>query len=329
MEEMRLQDMKGFRIGSSENLEAGTGCTVILCDKPSPCSVDVRGGGPASRESELLNPVAACDSIHAVVLSGGSAYGLDAAGGVMQYLEEHGVGLPVGDAIVPLVVQACIFDLECGQNIRPDKEMGYEACVHAESNPTVKEGNFGVGTGATVGKLLGEAYMTKAGLGTFAVRLGELEVGAIVAVNALGDVVDEEGDVLAGLRNPNGEGFMSSRMMMLEHSDEMMKILSGAANATTNTTIGAVVTNGKFNKTELKKIAALASNGVVRAISPVNTTADGDSIFALSVGEVASDANLAGVACAYAMEQAIRRAIRAAEGAYGVPALRDVKSSKN
>lgn len=329
MEEMRLQDMKGFRIGSSENLEAGTGCTVILCDKPSPCSVDVRGGGPASRESELLNPVAACDSIHAVVLSGGSAYGLDAAGGVMQYLEEHGVGLPVGDAIVPLVVQACIFDLECGRNIRPDKEMGYEACVHAEGNPTVKEGNFGVGTGATVGKLLGEAYMTKAGLGTFAVRLGELEVGAIVAVNALGDVLDEEGNVLAGLRNPNGEGFMSSRMMMLEHSDEMMKILGGAANATTNTTIGAVVTNGKFNKTELKKIAALASNGVVRAISPVNTTADGDSIFALSVGEVASDVNLAGVACAYAMEQAIRRAIRAAEGAYGVPALRDVKSSKN
>lgn len=324
MEEIRLQDIKGFRIGSSENIEAGTGCTVIICDKASPCSVDVRGGGPASRESELLNPVAAADAIHAVLLSGGSAFGLDAAGGVMAYLEEHGIGLPVGDAIVPLVVEACIFDLECGKNIRPDKAMGYDACVNAENNPNVVEGNHGVGIGATVGKLLGEDLMTKAGLGTFALKLGEVEVGAIVAVNALGDVLNEDGSVMAGLRHPNGDGFMSSRMMLLEHADDMQAILSGAG-TTTNTTIGAIVTNARFDKTQLKKVAALASNGVVRAISPVNTTADGDSIFALSVGEVEADINLVGTAAAYAMEHAIRRAIQAAEAAYGVPAWRDLQ----
>lgn len=324
MKEIRLQDIAGFQIGSAENEQAGTGCTAIICPQGAPCGVDIRGGGPASRENALLNPVAAADRIHAVLLGGGSAYGLDAAGGVMHYLEERGVGLPVGNAIVPLVVAACIFDLACGENVRPDAAMGYAACVNAESGETIREGNHGVGTGATVGKLLDGAGMMKTGLGTYAVQIGELQVGAVVAVNALGDVVDESGEILAGLRTADGKAFADTRRVMFEHYEELAPILAGAGAATTNTTIGAVITNGKFDKTQLTKIAALASNGLVRAVRPVNTTADGDSIFALSVGEVACDLNLVGTAAAYVVEKAIHRAVYAAESAYGAPAHADI-----
>ncbi|MDO4280883.1 MAG: P1 family peptidase [Peptococcaceae bacterium] len=318
MREIALQDISGFRIGSAENVDAATGCTIIICPTGAPCSVDIRGGGPASRETELLNPVAAAEFVHAVVLSGGSAYGLSSADGVMRYLEEHDIGLPVGDALVPLVVASCIFDLECGKNVRPDAAMGYAACVAAEKNLPLVEGNYGVGTGATVGKLLGEEWMMKAGLGTYALAVGDLQVGAVVAVNALGDVLDEEGKVLCGLRDPSGGGLADTRKLLLEKGEALAQIMQGAV---TNTTIGAVITNGKFNKAQLKKIAALASNGMVRAVCPVNTTADGDAIYALSVGEVAADLDYTGVLAAYAVEQAIRRAVRAAETAYGVPAL--------
>lgn len=329
MKEISFSELDGdFRIGSADNQSAGTGCTVIICPQGAPCSVDIRGGGPASRESGLLDPVAAADRIHAVLLSGGSAYGLDAAGGVMRYLEEHGIGLPVGDALVPLVVAACIFDLACGENVRPDAAMGYAACVDAQAGRAPLEGNHGVGTGATVGKLLNGEGMMKTGLGTFALEIGELQVGAIVAVNALGDVIDAQGNILAGLRSADGKGFADTRQVMFDHYEELVPILSGSGQAATNTTIGAVITNGKFDKTQLKKLAALASNGVVRAVRPVNTTADGDSIFALSVGDVECDINLVGTAAAYAMEQAIRRAVTSAEGAYGIPALRDLHLEK-
>lgn len=329
MKEISFSELDGdFRIGSAENQSAGTGCTVIICPQGAPCSVDIRGGGPASRESGLLDPVAAADRIHAVLLSGGSAYGLDAAGGVMRYLEEQGIGLPVGDALVPLVVAACIFDLACGENVRPDAAMGYAACVDAQAGRAPLEGNHGVGTGATVGKLLNGEGMMKTGLGTFALEIGELQVGAIVAVNALGDVIDAQGNILAGLRSADGKGFADTRQVMFDHYEELVPILSGSGQAATNTTIGAVITNGKFDKTQLKKLAALASNGVVRAVRPVNTTADGDSIFALSVGDVECDINLVGTAAAYAMEQAIRRAVTSAEGAYGIPALRDLHLEK-
>lgn len=323
MKEIKLQDIAGFQIGNADNQHAGTGCTVIICPEGAPCSVDIRGGGPASRESALLDPSAAADRIHAILLGGGSAYGLDAAGGVMRFLEERNIGLPVGSAVVPLVVAACIFDLACGDNVRPDAAMGYAACEAAESRAPFEEGNHGVGTGATVGKLLNGQGMMKSGLGTCAIELGEFQIGAVVAVNALGDVLDEHGNILAGLRTSDGIGFADTRKMMLNHYEDLLPILAGAGDATTNTTIGAVIMNGKFNKTQLKKIAALASNGLVRAVRPVNTTADGDSIFALSVGDVNFDLNLAGSAAAYVVEQAIRRAVYAAESAYGVPAWCD------
>lgn len=320
MKEIALQDIHGFRIGSAQDSQGGTGCTVLIVPDGAPCGVDIRGGGPASRESELLNPVAAAEKIHAVLLSGGSAFGLNAAGGVMQYLEEKGIGFPTGVCKVPLVVASCIFDLGCGDNVRPDAAMGYAACADSERN-SIREGNYGAGTGATVGKLYGPARMMKSGLGTYAVQLGELQVGAVVIVNAVGDVLDENNQIIAGMLTEDGKAFADTRRAMLEEYGIHDTLFSmRAAAGTTNTTIGAVVTNGQFDKTHMKKIAALASNGFVRTIRPVNTTADGDSLYALSVGNVEADVSTTGVIAAYVVEQAVRRAVLAAEPAYGVPA---------
>lgn len=319
MKEIKLTDIQGFRIGNAQNSEAGTGCTVVICPDGAPCGVDVRGGGPASRESELLNPTAAPEMIHAVLLSGGSAYGLDAASGVMHYLEEHGIGFDTRVCKVPLVVASCIYDLGCGDNVRPDSAMGYAACVAAENND-VQEGNHGVGTGASVGKLCGPQCMMKSGLGMYAVQCGDLQVGAILVVNAIGDVIDEHNNIIAGMRILGSHEFADTRRVMLEEYGVTPTLFSQRGVGTTNTTIGAVITNGKFNKSQLKKIAALASNGIVRSIRPVNTTADGDSLYALSVGDVSAEISTTGTIAAYVVEQAIRRAVQCAQTAYGVPA---------
>ncbi len=323
MKEIHITDIAGFQVGNAQNDEGGTGCTVLICPDGAPCGVDVRGGGPASRESELLQPTAAAEKIHAVLLSGGSAFGLNAATGVMTYLEEQGIGFPTRICKVPLVVASCIYDLGCGQNVRPDAAMGYAACVASEKN-TMTEGNAGAGTGATVGKLCGPAGMMKSGIGAYAVQIGELQVGAIVVVNAVGDVLNEDNTILAGMRRTDGTGFVDTRRVMLEEYGQTETLFSKRAAGTTNTTIGAVVTNGKFTKTQLKKIAALASNGIVRTVRPVNTTADGDSLYALSVGHAAAELSLTGTLAAYAVEHAVRRAVRLAEPAYGVPAVSSI-----
>ena len=203
MKQININEIENVRIGNAENKEAGTGCTVIICEKGAVTGLDVRGGGPASRESELLKPTAAAGFINAVLLSGGSAFGLDAAGGVMEYLEERKIGFDVGVTVVPLVAQSCIFDLTVGDmNVRPDKAMAYEACLNSEKN-NPEMGNFGAGTGASVGKLLGMATAMKAGLGSYAVQIGDLKVGAIVAVNACGDIFDyDTHEIIAGLLTP-------------------------------------------------------------------------------------------------------------------------------
>ena len=324
MNEITLMEMAQaaqFRLGNAQNRTAGTGCTVLIFPKSAPCAVDVRGGGPASRESELLNPMAAASGIHAILLSGGSAFGLNASTGVMQYLEEKGIGFDTRVCKVPLVGESCIYDLGCGDNVRPDAAMGYNACVAAELN-SFREGCYGVGTGATVGKLCGPDYMMKSGLGAYAVQVGELQVGAVVAVNAVGDVLNKDGTILAGMRSRDGQGFADTRRVMLEEYGKTPTLFSQrAVGTTTNTTIGAVITNGKFNKAQLKKIAALGSNGIVRTIRPVNTTADGDSLYAASVGTVSAELSLTGTIAAYVVEKAIRRAVTQAESLYGVPAV--------
>ena len=318
MKEIGIMEVGGFRVGHAQNREAATGCTVLLCDRMSPAGLDVRGGGPASRESQILNPLMAAEGINAVLLSGGSAFGLDAAGGVQRYLEERDIGFDVGFAKVPLVSESCLFDLGVGsKDVRPDAAMAYAACENASYAPPA-EGNEGAGTGCTVGKYKGAARAMKSGFGTFAVEAGNVRVGALVAVNALGDICGPDGRPVAGLLTADGKGLSST-------VEELMDDVSHAANLFSgNTTLGIVVTNCVFRKPELCKIAGMTHNGYARAIRPVHTTADGDSIYALSAGDVPGDVNLVGTMAAYAMERAIVRAAAAAESAYGFKACRDL-----
>lgn len=322
LKKIEINQIENIKTGHAQDKAGGTGCTVIICEKGGVTGVDIRGGGPASRESALLNPVAANDGIHAVLLSGGSAFGLDAAGGVMEYLEARDIGFPVGVTKVPIVCESCLFDLRLADyKARPDKKMGYEACVNAEKN-CPGQGNVGAGTGATVGKFYGEAGMMKSGLGIYAVSLGELKVGAVVAVNALGDVYDyETNEKLAGLINPQTGKFEDSEEAFYKEAAKMKDLFTG------NTTIGAVITNGKFNKTEMTKIASMAQNGYARSIRPVHTTADGDSIYAMSVGEVKADINVVGTLAAKVMAEAVKSAVLEAESAYGLKSAREMRKT--
>lgn len=318
LKKIPITQIENIKIGHAQDETGGTGCTVIICETGAVTGVDIRGGGPASRESALLNPVAANDGVHAVLLSGGSAFGLDAAGGVMEYLEERNVGFPVGVTKVPIVCESCLFDLRVADfKARPDKKMGYDACVDAEKN-SPGQGNVGAGTGATVGKFYGEAGMMKSGLGIYAVSLGELKVGAVVAVNALGDVCDyETNEKLAGLIDPKTGEFTDSEEAFYRAYANMKDLFTG------NTTIGAVITNAGFSKTEMTKIASMAQNGYARSIRPVHTTADGDSIYAMSAGGVKADINVVGTLAAKVMAEAVKSAVLEAEGAYGLKAARD------
>lgn len=319
MKEIKITDIKGFQVGQAENQKAGTGCTVILCRDGAVAGVDVRGGGPATRETDLLHPINMVQKIHAVMLSGGSAYGLDAASGAMQYLEEHGAGFDMQVAKVPIVCGASLFDLSVGDaHVRPDKEMGYAACVDAE-NDTVLEGNHGAGTGASVGKLLGFEHAMKSGIGTCSIQVGELQVAAIVAVNACGNVVDyETNELLAGVYDSHSGSVLKAQDVLFQQMDALRKLPEG------NTTIGCIVTNAKLDKAQCTKIAGIAHNGYARAIHPVHTMSDGDSIFVLSSGEVEVMADAVGMLATEMMAKAIKRAVLHAESAYGLPAHSDV-----
>ena len=317
-QEINIKEIKGIRIGQTENEAAGTGCTVILSENGMAAGLDVRGGGPASRESELMNPLAAAKEIHAVVLAGGSAFGLDAAGGVMQYLEERGIGFDVGVTKVPLVCQADLFDLTVGNPlVRPDKAMGYEACIQSEKG-NYRDGNYGAGCGATIGKFAGMDFCMKSGIGSYALQIGELQVGAVVAVNALGDIYDwKTGEKLAGLLAEDKKSFRRTEDLMYASTEAVENKFTG------NTTIGVVITNGKFDKSRLCKIAGMAHDGYARSIRPVHTSADGDSIYAVSVGNVSADQDLTGTLAAEVMSEAIIRAVKNSESAYGFPAARN------
>lgn len=320
MREIAITEFENLKIGQAENAEAGTGCTVLLLGpEGSPAGLDVRGGGPASRESELLKPMAAAGVIHAILLSGGSAFGLDAAGGVMRYLEERNIGFDVGVAKVPLVCQSCLFDLTVADaHTRPDATMAYAACCHAETG-NYQDGNFGAGTGATVGKLLGMEHCMKSGIGSYAVQIGDLKVGALVAVNALGDVYDwKNGCKVAGLLADDRKTFLDTEQVACQKIDVVENKFVA------NTTLGVVITNAQFDKTRLCKIAGMAHDGYARAIRPVHTTADGDSIYAVSLGTVQADQDVVGALGEQVMAEAILRAVRAARPAYGLPAVSEL-----
>lgn len=304
--EIAITDMPEVSIGNVQSDEAKTGVTVLLFDKKGAVvGVDISGGGPASRETPLTSPVTADNPINAIVLSGGSAYGLAAADGVMRCLEDHGIGFETGYAKVPLVCQSCIYDQGYGSaTVRPDSAMGYAACEMALAGGNPSCGSVGAGTGATVGKICGMERAMKSGLGMYAVEVGELRMAAVVAVNALGDIFDPStGKKIAGLLTADGTSFG-------DRCEELWKMGRRENLFTGNTTIGAVFTNGKFNKAQMNKIASMTRNAYARCINPVGTMADGDSIYAASAGDVEADLNVAGTLAAYVMERAIVAAIR-------------------
>ena len=331
MKEISINEIEKLKIGQAENREAGTGCTVFICEEGMAAGLDVRGGGPASRESELLKPLTAAQQIYAIVLSGGSAFGLGAAdgvmrcleeqgNGVMQLLEERGFGYDVTVTKVPLVAQADIFDLTVGDTfVRPDPAMAYEAAKHALDDPNYRDGNYGAGCGATVGKARGMDHCTKTGIGSYAIQNGKLKVGAVVVLNAFGDVFDHKtGQKIAGLMNEDNTGFRSTVEVMAASTKRIRNRF------VENTTLAVVATNAEFNKTQLNKIAGMAHDGYARSINPVHSSADGDSIYAVSLGEVKADQDLVGTLAAEVVSEAITRAVISAESAYGIPAARDL-----
>ena len=321
MEEIPFTHIDGIKVGNVQDFEAATGCTVIICEEGATAGVDVRGGSPGTRETDLLDPQNLVDKIHAVMLSGGSAFGLDAASGAMKYLEEKDIGFDVQVTKVPIVCSAVLFDLVVGDyRIRPDFKMGYEACVNA-TNKECPNGNIGAGTGATVGKFLGIERAMKGGLGSYGIQVGDLKVGAIVAVNALGDIIDPEtGEILAGLLDEDGKKLAGTENVMAEKYSEKKNVFSG------NTTIGVVATNGIFTKAEANKLASMSHNGYARTMRPAHSIFDGDTIFTMATGKVKADINVVGFLAARTMERAVINAIKSAESSHGFKAYRELWS---
>jgi L-aminopeptidase/D-esterase-like protein len=320
MKEIKFCDIDGIKLGHAENKEGGTGCSVVICEQGATGGVDVRGGAPGTRETDLLNPMEMVDKIHAVVLSGGSAFGLDASGGVMQYLEGNDIGFDVTVAKVPIVCQAVLFDLSFGDpKIRPDKEMGFKACLNSENYKDDINGNIGAGYGATVGKFLGTDYSMKGGLGTYAIKVGNLEVGAIVAVNCLGDVIDPSNlNIIAGAYDHENNEFLNTERLIIENLENPKNPFKG------NTTIGIIVTNADFTKAEANKVASMAHNGYGRTMRPAHTMFDGDTIFTMSTNKVIADVTTVGMLAATVMEKAIIRGVKSAHGLFNIPSCSDI-----
>jgi L-aminopeptidase/D-esterase-like protein len=313
-----ITDVPGIRVGHDTNLEAGTGCTVLLCDLPAVGGVDVRGGAPATRETDLLRPLYLVERVNAILLTGGSAFGLEAAAGVMRYLEERGQGFETGVARVPIVPAAAIFDLGLGSSqIRPDAAAGYRACERASGGP-IEQGSVGAGTGATVAKFAGNQHAIKGGLGSASTQLPDgTIVGALVVVNAVGNIIDpRSGAIIAGA--PARDAGTTQRQ---------------GPHPFSNTTIAVVATSATLSKASVNKIAQMAHNGLAQAIQPAHTMFDGDTVFALSLGAetttppnpaaTAAQVSLIGAAAASTLARAIVKAVLQAEGLHGVPAIAD------
>jgi L-aminopeptidase/D-esterase-like protein len=300
-----ITDIPGILAGHAQNQQAGTGCTVVLCKKGAVAGVDVRGSAPGTRETDLIRPGNLVDKIHAVMLSGGSAFGLAAADGAVEYLERNGIGFDVGITKVPIVASAVLFDLSYKDwRIRPDRQMGYEACLNANSE-FLGQGSVGAGTGATIGKILGIKNSMKGGIGTASLKIAKgVIVGAIVAVNAFGDCIDPvTGEIIAGARDPVTGEYLCTKSYML--SKELNETVSFE-----NTTIGVVATNAKLTKEQANKIASMAHDGLARSISPVHTMLDGDTIFVMATGEVNAELNAIGVAAAEVVSRAVVNAVK-------------------
>jgi L-aminopeptidase/D-esterase-like protein len=319
---MSITDVPGVRVGHASDFKAITGCTVILFDNEARGAIDLRGGGTSTRQIDPLLSYHSYGRIHGIFLTGGSAYGLDAAGGVMRYLEERGIGLDVGyGVVVPSVPTAVIFDLGIGNGkVRPTPEMAYKACLSASSSP-IQEGSVGAGTGATIGKLLGIRTATKGGIGSVSYNLGNGSIlGVLVVVNAFGDVLDpKSGEIIAGVRNSqDGNEFPGS--VNLFKQGVMRKI-----EPSENTTLAVVATNINFSKSELIRVARIGQTGIARVVFPSHTTSDGDLVFAVSCGNLEGDANVVGIIAAELISEAIIRAVKSAKNLGGIPSWKDIR----
>ncbi len=319
MKEIPFTEIEGIQVGHAQNLAGPTGVTVIISKAGAATGVDVRGGAPGTRETDLLNPVNLVQEAHGVFLAGGSAFGLDAAAGIMQYLEEREIGFDVQVTRVPVVCGAVLFDLALGDHkIRPDQEMGYEACINAETSDSA-QGNVGSGAGASVGKIHGMDRAMKSGLGSYALAEKDLKVGAIVAVNCLGHVIDPQtGERLVGPLAEDMKTVEDTEAIMLNAFSNKKNLFSD------NTTIGVVATNGQFNKTEATKLASMAQNGYARTIRPAHTMVDGDTVFAMSTGDIQADLSVVGFLAARAMEKAVIAAVKNAVSLCGLPCYGDL-----
>ncbi len=316
-----ITDVPGIEVGHAQDLQGGTGCTVVICRRGAVTGVAAGGGAPGTRETDALRSECFVTGVHAVFLTGGSAYGLDCAAGIMRWLEEKGIGLDIGVARVPIVPGAVLNDLAFGDaRARPGAEMGYRACENASAGP-IPQGNVGAGTGATIGRLAGNARgMMKGGLGTASLRVGELVVGAIVAVNCNGDVRDPDtGELLAGTLAPGGKRIAGARALLTSAGGGYREGFP------TNTTIGVVATNALLSKATATRVAIMAQDGLARAIDPIHTLGDGDVIFCMGTGALEADITRVGAIGAWVMARAIAGAVRAAESLHGVPAWRDLR----
>lgn len=318
MENIAKLEVKNVKIGQQQDNDALTGVTVIFFEQGATASLDVRGSAPGSRETELLRPDKTVDKIDAIVLSGGSAFGLEAGCGVMRFLEEKGCGVKVGEINVPIVCQAILFDLMAGSSqIRPDMNMGKEACENLSDS--FKLGNFGAGCGATVGKILGPENAMKSGIGHSKIKLKNgIIVEAIIAVNAIGDVFDETG-IIAGALNDDGKFADSTKIILdMESSEEFLN---------SNTTIGCVITNAKLDKSKCQKVAQTAHNGLAQSISPIHTSMDGDTIFAAATGEIEGNIDSICIAAQLAVKNAVISAVKSANGVKSIKSYSDIKKT--
>lgn len=313
-----LTDILGIRVGHMTDRDAVTGCTVILCPPGTIGGVDQRGGAPGTRETDLLRPMHLVEHVHAILLAGGSAYGLAAADGVMHYLEERNIGYPaMPGIIVPIVPAAILFDLAIGRSdVRPDAEMGYEACEVA-TEQLVEQGSVGAGTGCRIGTLMGNEYATKGGIGSACIDLGNgLKIAALVAVNPIGDVLDEQGNILAGVRQqPESDNFIGALNLYRTRVEATQPIARG------NTIIGVIATNAVLTKEQANHLAQMAQDGIAQTIRPAHTLFDGDTLFGLATGTVRVDVNVVFAFAAEVVAQAIRNAVRTATSLGGVKAI--------
>lgn len=313
-----LCDVEGIKVGHAQNFDALTGVTVIVPDKPVKCGVDVRGSAPGTRETDLLKSENMVDEVNAVVLSGGSAFGLESSCGVMEYLRERDIGLDTGFAKVPIVVSAVIFDLSVGSaNIRPDFKMGYKACENLQKDTST--GLIGAGTGASVGKILGNEYAMKSGLGQASMQFGDLKISALTVLNAFGDIFDaQRGVQIAGCYSKDEKKFLDTMKIFESMSD--FNAFKGR-----NTTISIVATNGKLSKVQLNKVSQMAHDGFARSIDPVHTMFDGDTIFSVATGEVECDLTFVGAMAARCISRSIANAIYESKDAGGLKSYKSLK----